>query len=225
MFTRYFSKTIITLITILSLLSLVSIGFASWTIAYSDVDNYFDGSVTVDKVVNSLDFIEIDNEKFSDGISPFKYYEYGFLDDDNFVTNVGVLKVYFKLNIQNIINNYGDYNSVVELTIKLKYNCDLNYDIIKNMSNDIIIGFDNKEIPFNQHGIVVTNDNFDSYHISNITFDINELLNDDFLSFYIEYHTNEINQGQEFKNNVYFNLEGMSFKIDTYVNIYDKEVN
>ena len=225
MFTRYFSKTIITLITILSVLSLVSIGFASWTIAYFDEEKYLAGSVSTDKVVNSLDIIELDIEKFDKGISPFKYYEYGFLDSDNFVTNVGVLKVYFKLKIQNIFEMYGDSNNIVEITIKLKYINNVNYDIIRNMNNDIIIGFDNKEVPVYQDGIVVINDNIDSYHVSNITLDISELKEDEFISFYIEYHTNEINQGETFKNNVYSNLDDLMFKFDTYVNCYEEEVS
>ena len=121
------------LLTILCLLSLVSIGFASWTITGDDEEEFMSGSFSTDNVIYSKEYINLNTDKGegNSGISCFKYYEKGYLDNDGYISNYGYITTYYII----------EYSDLIELLDVLDSETDsINVSFRLQYSDQVILG-------------------------------------------------------------------------------------
>ena len=107
---------------ILISLSLIGVGFSAWTISGLEEES-FDVSITADKVINSKEYVYLDTTKGdnSSGIDCFKYYEYGYLDSEGYLTDTGVITTYYVLDLKKCAGLLGSDSDSIELTLKLQF--------------------------------------------------------------------------------------------------------
>lgn len=122
MFKGFLTKGKITLFSVLCVLSLISIGFASWTITGETIEE-LSGIIETDTIINSKEYVLLDSTKGDNnsGITCFKYYEQGYLDNEGYLSNYGYITTYYKLNLKKCYELLGsDYDSIV-IDFKLQY--------------------------------------------------------------------------------------------------------
>ncbi len=126
-----FTKFKVYLCMILCMISLVSVGFSSWTI-YGLDEEEIELSINSDNVINSKDYVYLDTTKGENnsGIDCFKYYEYGYLDKDGYLSNYGYITTFYKLDLKKCKELFGSDNDSIEINLKLHY------------ADDVVVGTD-----------------------------------------------------------------------------------
>lgn len=100
-------KSKITMFAIIMYISLVCVGFASWTFSISTKDISTDNSViSAETIINTSDEITLGD------VTTFKYFNNGFIDNDNKLSYVTTLEIDLTI----------DKSSCAEVTAELKIN-------------------------------------------------------------------------------------------------------
>lgn len=119
-------KLIYIISTFLISLSFICIGFSTWNILVKDELNI---PVTIDKVINSSDYIYLDTTKGDidattnkhTGKEMFKYTQSSYIDSNGYETDRTTMKVYFKLDVNKC-------KQIFNSTAPLKLNFTIKYD-------------------------------------------------------------------------------------------------
>ena len=85
------SKKIVSLLMLLSTFAIISIGFSSWTITQQGI-LAIEEEIIIDNMASSTALV---NNSYSD----LRYYDTGFINDDNQIVNQGVISLDYTLNL------------------------------------------------------------------------------------------------------------------------------
>ena len=144
-----FTKFKVYLCIVLCMISLVSVGFSSWTIAGLEEEKT-EGVITTDKVINSKEYVYLDTSKGENnsGIDCFKFYEYGYLNGDGYLTDTGTITTYYVLDLKKCAELLRNENDSIELTLKLQYanNITTNLNLFQYQSSIEPNGYQNISI-------------------------------------------------------------------------------
>ena len=106
------SKSKLNLLMAFSLITLVSVGFSSWNISFTN-EMTVNGSFDVDEVYTNETFVNVDS------IESFRYYNTGFLTDDNKISTKGTIAINLTVDVNKCKEEMGNISSVnVELILK-----------------------------------------------------------------------------------------------------------
>ncbi len=122
MFKGLLTKGKITIFSVLCIISLISIGFASWTIT-GEIEEELSGIIKTDTIINSKEYVLLDTTKGDNnsGITCFKYYEQGYLDNEGYLSNYGYITTYYKLNLKKCYELLGSDCDSIVIDFKLQY--------------------------------------------------------------------------------------------------------
>ena len=194
------SKKIVSLLMLLSTFAIISIGFSSWTITQQGI-LAIEEEIIIDNMASSTALV---NNSYSD----LRYYDTGFINDDNQIVNQGVISLDYTLNLEECVNDFSNFNSVA-VNITLKYS-DSNTDF--NLINNYL-SIDN--------GYVITTSNdylVDDVENLNNHYSITIIFNNSLLNYNSE--NNKINFSIDF----IFNYTGDNFENDVFKYLYDDNI-
>ena len=99
---------------ILAFLSIISVGFASW-VTINDSDITIKGSIVVDNVLDSNNYITCDKMKI------FKYFKTGFVSDDNKIVETGSISFDLVINNKTCKEKFKNEQNL-EISLQLESN-------------------------------------------------------------------------------------------------------
>lgn len=203
------------LLCVLMSFSLISFGFASWIITGSDITS-LNGFVNTEQVMKSDECIAILNENDI----TLKYSPTGFVDENNFITNVGVISIKYRIDLNQCKNYFAEnYNSlVVTLSLESNYAGYKIFETISSSLNGTIVQETTDEIII--EGYAVSNKNV--YGKNNntyiISFMINNLLNTVDSELIITVNYKFIVNLYHYEAEIYKHLKDISFTTSAMVN-------
>lgn len=203
------------LLCVLMSLSLISYGFASWIITDGDFMQ-FNGSVYTEQVTNSDDCIKILNPESI----TLKYSPTGFVDKNNFITNVGIISITYEINLENCKYYYGENYNSLQVVLSLESNY-ANYNLFKTISS-VTTGTD---VQYSSDVIDITEFDVSSKSVTGkddnmyiLTFTINNILSssENSVSFSVDYLFN-VNL-YHYADAIYEHMSEISFTTSAMVN-------
>ena len=100
-------------------ISLISFGFSSWTIG-GTVSGNAEGSIEVDQLVSSGNCVKLNIEFPNNGIVDLRYYDAGFIDSSNHISNNGIFTVHYKLDFERCLENLKNVQNLNNLIVNLE---------------------------------------------------------------------------------------------------------
>ena len=186
------SKSKLNLLMAFSLISLVSVGFSSWNISFTN-EMIVNGSFDVDEVYTNETFVNVDS------IESFRYYNTGFLTDDNKISTKGTIAINLTVDVNKCKEEMGNISSVnVELILKYANRLNQSYDIFNHIS---VRASDNYSV----------SDSYSSSTWTHTTYATIPTLSDSDISFTV-YYDFEID-ANEFKESTFAFLQSNAFSL------------
>lgn len=146
---------------ILAMLSIVSVGFASWVTTEDVFSTTVDGTIKVDDIANSDDYINCSK------ISVFEFFKTGFVQEDGSITTEGSINIPIIINLTNCKNKFkNNEDLLIELDMFYTNFRLLYYTTNGPMSLDITYNNTSVEFWYNDYSCI---SKFQINNISNYT--------------------------------------------------------
>ncbi len=106
------SKKMISLLLVLASVSLMGTGFSAWLINTGDSYTSVNGGIDVSDLFDVSEYIYFDTTNDSDGVKPFSYSEFSFLDSSGNETNEASIILNLKINIEKCASYFKKCSSL-----------------------------------------------------------------------------------------------------------------
>lgn len=202
------------LLCILMSFSLISYGFASWVIIGGEY-NSFNGTVNTEQVMKSDDCIFIEDQSNI----KLKYSPYGFVDNNNYITNIGLISITYCIDINQCKNYFAEnFNSLV-VTLSLESNY-ANYNLFKTISalNGTIVQESSDEIIIEDYEISSKNVYGKDDNTYIMSFMINNILDSSESLFYFTVNYKFIVDLYHYEDAIFNHLSSINFTTSAMVN-------
>ena len=198
-------KYILMFMYVLTSICIFSIGFSSWTICMGDTITA-QGNFLAEDVFLSNEFIYINNQS---NVS-LKYYETGFIDENNNITTKGSMSVDYCIDVTKCKSLYDDSVENLRVVITLD---SLNFNIYKYTTLEIVV-------TDNQGNLIIPTNSINGETCS-FSFILDGVLSDDnqnsISTFNVTYYFN-VQSNDYFNKNIYPKIGMLTFSTHALIN-------